>query len=182
MNGEVITNFRPHPANREVNFVYFINGIHYRSVSFPQTPEALTVTLMDTQHHSLWPTPDAGRVVVRQSVVFGLSRPLPPRCRSLAFSSFHHLHHFHEILSFEALAKHFQPLWIHEYCIMAPLKSSLTRALRSKATTRNSRVFGEASHALAGTTRNVTSTGINSKLSTPSAFIPQGKSISIFIS
>lgn len=64
---------------------------------------------------------------------------------------------------------------------MAPLKSSLTRALRSKIPTQNPRRFDEANRALAGTTRNVTSAPLTSKLTTPSMIIPRGKSFS-FIS
>ena len=45
---------------------------------------------------------------------------------------------------------------------MSLSKSSLTRALRSKITTQNPRVYGEAGHALAGATRNVTSARITS--------------------
>ena len=58
---------------------------------------------------------------------------------------------------------------------MPPLKSSLTRALRSKISTRHPGPFSEAGHALAGTTRNVTSAGITSKLSSPSNFTLEGK-------
>lgn len=58
---------------------------------------------------------------------------------------------------------------------MPSLKSSMTRALRSKISTRHPGAFSEAGHALVGTTRNVTSAGITSKLSSPSDFIPEGK-------
>jgi cysteine dioxygenase len=62
---------------------------------------------------------------------------------------------------------------------MAPLKSSLARALRSHLSTRNSCIFSETAHALGGTTRNVTSTGTPSR-HTPSIYNPQGKLFLIF--
>ena len=56
-------------------------------------------------------------------------------------------------------------------------KSSLTRVLRSKFTIPNPRPFGEAGHALTGTTRNVTSAGTTTRISTPPICTAQGKSI-----
>ena len=62
---------------------------------------------------------------------------------------------------------------------MAPIKSSSTRTLRANIPTQNHRPFGESNRALAGTTRNVTSALLISKLTTPPIIIPQGKPLSI---